>query len=283
MPQTFDVHVDADGRVTLPEAIRPHLGVESNGDLRFLLHDDGSVELTAVGPVMSNALDPEYYIALRSARLDARGADVVILLSKGIPTGALQEAGHGLLVALAQNQPGAADLATTAADLLDERAWRGDSELAELLRARAAGQDRGRPAVPANLEWVAESLECDPSMGPGGFLNLDDGSVLPSEIVDDDPELAEQIESGDWLYISSEGSRAAWLDMEMFAELQEPWLGRRLHAAIEGRGAFRRFRDLVYDEPELSEAWRQFSSERSAGRAVEWLMGEGYDPAPRKC
>ena len=100
-------------------------------------------------------------------------------------------------------------------------------------------------------------------------------------MLDGDPELAEQIDAGNWLYIPSEGSRAAWRDMEFFAELQEPRIRHRLEAAIEGRGAFRRFRDVVYDDPELREAWNQLSGERTTGRAVEWLMAQGYDVAPR--
>ena len=41
------------------------------------------------------------------------------------------------------------------------------------------------------------------------------------EVLDDIPELAEEIEQGNWLYISSQGSRAAWEDMAFFAGQQE--------------------------------------------------------------
>jgi bifunctional DNA-binding transcriptional regulator/antitoxin component of YhaV-PrlF toxin-antitoxin module len=280
--QEFDATLDPDGKVAVPEAVRTYLDLGSGQDVRFLLHDDGAVELVNPQPAVSAALDPDYVLALRLARINGSGADVLSLLTEGVPTGVLQEAGLGLLVALAQKHPGAEDLAATAADLLDGRAWGGDRELAELLRARAAGQDRGRPSVPADLEMVAQILDRDPDIGLGGFLNLGDGEVLFREVLDDDPELAEQVEAGDWLCIPSEGSRAAWRDMEFFAELQEPWIRRRLATAIEGRGAFRRFRDVVYDDPALSEAWNQLSGERTVGRAVEWLMAQGYDMAPRR-
>ena len=281
MTQEFDATLDPDGKVAVPEAVRAVLDLEPGQNLRFLLHDYGVVELVNPRPAVSDALDPDYVLALRLARIHGSGADVLKLLSRGVPTGVLQEAGMGLLVALAQNQPGAADAATTTADLLDERSWCGDRELAELLRARAAGQDQGRPSVSADLERVAEILDRDPNIGLGGFVNLDDGEVVFREMLDDDPELAEEIEAGNWLYIPSEGSRAAWRDMEFFAELQEPRIRHRLEAAIEGRGAFRRFRDIVYDAAALSEAWNQLSGERTIGRAVEWLMAEGYDVAPR--
>jgi len=205
---------------------------------------------------------------------------VLNLLRQGVPAGALQEAGLGLLVALEQEQPGVADVATTAAEMLDERGWRGDRELADLLRSRAAGLDRGR-STPADLELLAVVLDRDPNRGLGGHLNLDNGEVVFGEVLDDIPELAEEIEQGNWLYISSQGSRAAWEDMAFFAGQQEPHVRRRLEGAIEGRGAFRRFRDVVHGDAELSEAWHQLSNERTTGRAVEWLMDAGYDVVPR--
>lgn len=255
MTQEFDAVPDSDGKVAVPEGIRSYLDLETGQKLRFLVHDEGVVEIINPRPAVSGALDPDYFLALRLARINASGADVLILLGKGVPTGALQEAGLGLLVALEQKQPSAADLAVTTAGLLDERSWRGDRELAELLRARAAGQGRDRPGIPADLEMLAEILDRDPNIGFGGHLNCDDGEVVFSENLDGDPELAEVIEEGNWLYVRSEGSRAAWRDMEFFAELQEPRIRRRLEAAIEGRGAFRRFRNVVFDDAELSEAW----------------------------
>lgn len=44
--------------------------------------------------------------------------------------------------------------------------------------------------------------------------------------------------------------------------------------AIEGQGAFRRFRDLVHDE-DLAEQWYAFSTDRQVGRAREFLAAEG--------
>jgi hypothetical protein len=47
---------------------------------------------------------------------------------------------------------------------------------------------------------------------------------------------------------------------------------RRLGRALEGRGAFRRFRNELHDEyPELVPAWNVFRVSRAKRRAVEWL------------
>jgi hypothetical protein len=48
--------------------------------------------------------------------------------------------------------------------------------------------------------------------------------------------------------------------------------GRRLARAIQGKGAFRRFKDGLQEEyPDLLSAWYGFRDARARRRAVEWL------------
>jgi Uncharacterised protein family (UPF0158) len=48
--------------------------------------------------------------------------------------------------------------------------------------------------------------------------------------------------------------------------------GRRLARAIDGRGAFRRFKAELHEEyPHLLPAWYAFRDTRAKRRAVEWL------------
>jgi hypothetical protein len=42
--------------------------------------------------------------------------------------------------------------------------------------------------------------------------------------------------------------------------------------AIHGRGAFRRFKDALFDFPELREEWFAFHYRRMRRRAIEWLV-----------
>lgn len=50
--------------------------------------------------------------------------------------------------------------------------------------------------------------------------------------------------------------------------------GRRLAWAIQGKGAFRRFRDELLDEyPDLLPAWYAFRDVRARRRAVRWPTG----------
>ena len=62
-------------------------------------------------------------------------------------------------------------------------------------------------------------------------------------------------------------------DMADFAEtISDERAGRRLARAIQGRGAFRRFKDELHEEyPDLLPAWYAFRDTRARRRAVQWL------------
>jgi hypothetical protein len=68
---------------------------------------------------------------------------------------------------------------------------------------------------------------------------------------------------------------AVWYtDMADFAEgITDDAAGRRLGRAIRGKGAFRRFKDELFEEyPSLVPVWQAFSDVRAKRRAVEWLL-----------
>ena len=76
--------------------------------------------------------------------------------------------------------------------------------------------------------------------------------------------------------IEPEPSSEGWQDMADFAaRVSDPEARRRLERAIEGRGAFRRFKDELLDHPELREAWFAFADARIERRALRWLADEG--------
>ncbi|MEO7942567.1 MAG: UPF0158 family protein [Marmoricola sp.] len=65
-------------------------------------------------------------------------------------------------------------------------------------------------------------------------------------------------------------------DMVDFAEgVSNDTAGRRLGRAVRGRGAFRRFKDELYEEyPDLVPAWHAFKDSRATRRAVQWLQDQ---------
>lgn len=64
-----------------------------------------------------------------------------------------------------------------------------------------------------------------------------------------------------------------YADMGDFAEaITNEQAGRRLARAIQGKGAFRRFKNELHEEyPDLLPAWYAFRDARARRRAVEWL------------
>jgi hypothetical protein len=66
-------------------------------------------------------------------------------------------------------------------------------------------------------------------------------------------------------------------DMADFAEgISDSAAGRRLTQSLQGRGAFRRFKNQVYEHhPELISPWHALRDVRAQRRAVEWLLDQG--------
>ena len=57
-------------------------------------------------------------------------------------------------------------------------------------------------------------------------------------------------------------------------QISDERAGRRLARAIQGKGAFRRFKAELQEEyPHLMPAWYAFRDVRASRRAVEWLDG----------
>lgn len=81
----------------------------------------------------------------------------------------------------------------------------------------------------------------------------------------------------DLLLIDPLPSSVWYADMADFAEgLSDETARRRLSRAIRGRGAFRHFKDELYEEyPDLVPVWHAFSDARATLRAIEWLLDQG--------
>ncbi len=67
--------------------------------------------------------------------------------------------------------------------------------------------------------------------------------------------------------------------MERFiATIEDPAIVDRLQIAITGKGAFRRFNDVLSRWPEELQRYFQFSGECHVGRVRAWLAASGYRP-----
>ena len=168
---------------------------------------------------------------------------------------------------------------------LRDRGWDGDDELAaQVESAFGWGPAPLLRSLPVDLAELSEVLEGDPVMG-GGRIDLRTGEVWPQPALDYAAETGEddgEDDVGRWLWVECEGSRGGYRDMELFIDtVEDEILADRLARSIQGRGAFRRFKDVLADRPDALDRWHGFTEDRRRGRARAWLAAEGYTPAPR--
>ena len=82
-----------------------------------------------------------------------------------------------------------------------------------------------------------------------------------------------------YLRVPDADSREGYRDMEDFiATVEDEHLRELLWAAIQGRGAFRRFKDVLYDHPRERKRWFDFGDTQVRERVLDWLGSEGIEP-----
>jgi hypothetical protein len=138
--------------------------------------------------------------------------------------------------------------------------------------------------VRRELEAIAEEL-------PEDLLDDDDreGAIaeavverdLPDWMVDPLAE-ADRVDRGfgtRFICVPQPEARDGYDDMEAFiSTVRNQRLQDRLWVATRGRGAFRRFKDLLADHPIERERWFTFKNARVLERVREWLADEGIEP-----
>lgn len=111
------------------------------------------------------------------------------------------------------------------------------------------------------------------------FLDLTTGKVVSP---DEEEEVGVLFRDANFLVLNAEifeGLHYGSLD-EFVHSLRDDPLRGRLRNAIRGKGAFRRFKDIVFGEGnvELKHRWQWFEIHRRRKRIVEWLRDENIEP-----
>jgi hypothetical protein len=74
-------------------------------------------------------------------------------------------------------------------------------------------------------------------------------------------------------------TREAYHDLEEFiSTVQNSGKRARLEAAVSGRGAFRRFKDVVHNDTDLRDDWHAFKRQRLQQHMTDWLTSMNIDP-----
>jgi hypothetical protein len=224
--------------------------------------------------------DNEAFNALRGAIFAKDSVAAFQALSGRSLEHVLQFAGDAVLGALTAGLPDAAEVAAQCLSLLRERGNEGDDELIAQLATRVEGAPAPLlRAVPVDMEELSNHIEGNSYQEM--YIDLQDGGFWFDETLTGlerpDPENEDR-----WLFIGSQiGSRGGYDDMVDFTGLvRDNRLRGKLDRALEGKGAFRRFRDELHDASgEVLHRWHVFSDERTRGRARAWLAERGLRPS----
>ena len=122
-----------------------------------------------------------------------------------------------------------------------------------------------------DLEELAMAME-DNSWESSWWIDPETGALdlcSPDDMVDD-------LELRGLIRVEPVASREVYVDMARFVDLVGPRRPRELLSrAIQGRGAFRQFKDTLLDFPDLRVEWFSFHDRLQRRRAIEWLADTG--------
>lgn len=122
-----------------------------------------------------------------------------------------------------------------------------------------------------DLDSIGEALE-DHSYDHKWWLDPNSGEVQVSTDFDGNDE---QLSDAGLIPIEAIASHESYQDLlEFTSSVRDPRVRDLLERAIAGRGAFRRFKDTLFEFPELRQTWFAFHDARILRRALRWLADE---------
>lgn len=146
------------------------------------------------------------------------------------------------------------------------------------------GAGAGQPPRDVPIDWEAlEDAFENNAPEVHSYLHLSTGEVL--RVVDGiaDPEMHQRIASDtSYMRIEPVSSREQYRWMERFIPMVEDKpLSDLLTQAIDGKGAFRRFKDVLMSHGSERERWFAFRSERLRVFMEAWLAAHALRPTAR--
>jgi hypothetical protein len=153
------------------------------------------------------------------------------------------------------------------------------------------GRDEPRPAaaprrVPVNWDDLERALTSNPGEWTC-YLDVRSGEVqmVPIDRLGEDDDwpseedLDDALAAGHLIHVEPLGSRVdyGWM-AEFVATVDDARLRDRLEIALDGRGAFHRFKNVLLDFPVDRERWFAFRGERLRAAARQWLADQRIEP-----
>jgi len=126
----------------------------------------------------------------------------------------------------------------------------------------------------------------DASLEHRYLLDTESGEViLVSELFEDEEQRQQlakidEAESGRYLEVPRAQSRDGYEDMQDFIDtVEDEHVRELLDVAIQGKGAFRRFKDALARHPTEQQRWYTFQAAQTDARVRAWLEAQGCELA----
>lgn len=123
--------------------------------------------------------------------------------------------------------------------------------------------------------------DCDEIGDDIQYIEFDQEPEIPDWMLDE-VELALEIlldENERYIRIPERESRMAYQSMAGFIEtVDDLALKEELFTSLNGKGAFRRFKDTLLDYPKERKRWHGYNAKTMKGEVVEWLGSKGVEP-----
>lgn len=127
-----------------------------------------------------------------------------------------------------------------------------------------------------NIDWAALHSAFQMNMPEVKcFLSIDDGRVL--KLPPGDPALGTvRADPQRYFPIEAVPSRIQyqWLD-DFIKSVDDEAVKARMEAAINGKGAFRRFKDILLTLPDERRRWFEFRDQMMRQRIIDWIREQG--------
>src|SRR5580704_13114565 len=157
-----------------------------------------------------------------------------------------------------------------------------DEEAMTTENTSSAGGTAPMRDIPIDWEALEDAFENN-APEVHSYLHLVTGDVL--RVVDGvaDPQMHARIAADtNYLRIDPVSSREQYRWMERYIPMvEDPDLQAKLSQAIDGKGAFRRFKDVLMSYAPERERWFAFRSERLRIFMEAWLSAHALNPVPR--
>jgi len=113
------------------------------------------------------------------------------------------------------------------------------------------------------------------------YIEFDEDPDLPDWMADE-VELALEILFGEderFIRIPKRASSMAYESLFRFIEtVEDASLGKELSSALDGKGAFKRFKDVLLAHPKERKRWHGYNAKAMKRAIIEWLRSIRIDP-----